>query len=51
MKEQEAKELKLFRTWWNDYHEFPTEHGFAVAEDAWLARAKLDEDKDETKDL
>lgn len=42
MTEQEQKELELFKKWWKSYHEFPTEHGFAIAEEAWFARAKLD---------
>jgi len=50
MTEQEQKELELFKKWWKSYHEFPTEHGFAIAKEAWFTRAKLDKDKDE-KDM
>ena len=51
MTQDEEKELKLFKEWWNSYHEFPTEHGFAVAESAWIARAKLDKERNEKENL
>jgi len=52
MTEQEQKEVELFKEWWNIFRDICLyEYHRDTAEEAWLARAKLDKDKDETKDM
>jgi hypothetical protein len=52
MTTKEAKELELFKEWWNiekPFHEYSFEKD--IAEMSWIARSKLDKDKDEETNL
>jgi len=49
MTEQESKELKLFKEWFDCEGNYDLDEG--SAEQAWFARSKLDKDKSEETNL
>lgn len=49
MTEQEQKELELFKEWWNKEGRFGFNSEEQAAEEAWIARSKLDKERNETE--